>query len=212
MSNQKIVLVEVNDPPFTSNEIDNDRKLGDYYSEFIRTPLTEHLAEVFEQHGLNCPHEAFELGFITRGQWLLSTVETFYGEVTNGGVTQFFFNCWEIRSDVVIALEFLDQSDLKSLYQSILVQTEKELFSEYGVDPDSQDFSRVVFCGENREAIWEIVRERVKKSGIDDHFVMKWDEGLRKLRWPPELWSQQMIARAVEYIESHPSEFQKLQS
>ena len=210
-NDQKILLVEVDNPPFISQQDDDEGKIDDYFSEFIEIPVYDHIDDVIDRFRMISPYAVFQQGFLTRGQWLLYTVGLFYGQGTNGGLAQFFFNKQNLISDVPIALELLDLHDFRSAYLALLDQIRQELITNHGIDPDKPIFRQVLLMDRNG-AIEDRVKQQVKDSGLDDHFVMKWDNERDKLYWPPELWSQQMISRTTEYVENHPSEFQRLQA
>ncbi len=202
------VLIEVKGLPFLSDKEELDEKIEDYFDQFTESPVGEHLASTFELKTIRTPYNALEQGYITKGQWLLWVVVHFYGQVTNGGVAQFLVNCEELVGDVAIALKSLELSEFADTYQELVQPLINDLDQHRQSTEGLSVFRQVRAMFRDFEASRRKVLDRAEGSTIDEHFAMKWDEERGTLYWPPELWSQQVLARTVAYIEANPNEFQ----
>ena len=58
----------------------------------------------------------------THGQWLLLTLNALDGQVNNGGITQFFWNCPDLILEVPDALKAIGEVELLELYDKALGQ------------------------------------------------------------------------------------------
>ncbi len=211
-SKKKTVLIEARHSPFVSDEDDVEGKLEDYYDEFMSLQVEEHILSALENNAIRTPHDAFEHGYVTRGQWLLWVVENFYGQMTNGGIAQFLVNCEELIADVAIALEFLELAEFADVYLKLVEPLINDLDKNRRAAKGLSFFRQIRAKYRDYDAIHQEVLDRAKDSGIGYHFVKQWDEERGALFWPPEFWSQQMLTRTVAYIETHLDDFQHISS
>lgn len=204
----RTVLIEISGEPFLSAEEELHEKFADYFERFTESPVEEHLVSVFELKTVLTPQDAFKQGYITKGQWILWVVENFYGQMTNGGIAQFLVNCEDLIVDVAIVLETLELTEFSGAYvelvQPLIVDLDKHRKSTEGFSV----FRRVRAMFHDFEVIRQQVVKNTVGSKIDEQFCMKWDDERSELYWPPELWSQQLLARTMTYIEANPTEFQ----
>jgi len=209
---KRTALIDANKLPILSDEEDLDGKLADYFDRFTEYPVDEHLASIFELKTIRTPFDALEQDYITKGQWLLWVVEHFYGEMENGGIAQFLVNCEELIGDVAVALNFLELVEFSDTYVELVQPLINDLDQHRRTTEGLSVFRRVRAMFRDFEATRQKVLDKAEGNTIDEHFVMKWDEELGTLYWPPELWSQQLLARTVAYIEANPGEFQHLRN
>ena len=95
---------------------DRDYLTSDYYTELLaNNPKFKNLPS--DYRGFTDPRLLPQL---TKGQQLLALIGDFDGQVKNGGVTQFFWNCPHILFDVRDAVEYLGQGDLLRNYELAL--------------------------------------------------------------------------------------------
>jgi len=211
MNNEtKPVLIEAGQSPYLSSQTDVEGKFSDYHARYTSSPVDEHISSVFKLEAIQTPHDALDKGYITRGQWLIWVVKQFYSQMTNGGIAQFLVNCEEHVADVAIALKFLELPEFADAYFNLVEPLIDDLDKNRRSAGGLSVFRQVRAKFRDFEAIRQKVLDHSADSGIDRHFVLRWDEERKGLYWPPELWSQQMLTRTVAYIEAHPSDFQHL--
>ena len=212
MPEQAYVLVDADSPPDIRPDIENSMKIFDYHTKYIKPQVVEHISSASRKYEFDRSYQAVEHGILTRGQWLLIIITGFYGQVCNGGVLQYFDNCTEQVFDVPDALKILELHEFRRAYIKLAEQVVDELKTGHLSDKRKVLMRLWDLTAEERKVIGPIIDRHAKDSGIDHHFRQKWDDQKRELYWPPDLWSQQMLARTIEYVEAHPSDFCKLQS
>jgi hypothetical protein len=99
---------------FDSIPSDDEYPIDDYYDRLIAS--NDKLREMDDEFPRGVSDISF-LRHLTRGQKLLLLIGGFDGQVKNGGITQFFWNCPERVFAVRDAIEFLGPPELLELYE-----------------------------------------------------------------------------------------------
>lgn len=124
---------------------------------------------------------------LTQGQRILYVLSAFDGQVNNGGITQFFWNCPDLIFEVSEALQLLGETELAQAYdkalESLIGNKDEwiQLRSQSSNDPSN---------------FWEPFQKTydlLDLSWFDDAYFEK--DG-------PSL-----VARLVEYVRAHKEEF-----
>lgn len=210
-SGRKPVLVDLGSNTLISIEEDAASRFYDYYEIYLGPTVDAHIRSVFYGERLLTPREMLDDGYITKGQWLIWVVDTFYGEMTNGGIAQFLVNCPRFLSDVAVALKILELSEFYKNYVCLVEPLIDELDKNRRLAARTPESGQTGLM-EDYYAVLERLENSAEGSKINDNFVMEWDENLMASFWPPEKWSQRMLNQAIAYMQKHPGEFLQLKN
>lgn len=152
-------------------------------------------------------HEVFKrsamLQELTTGQRMLIELGTFDGQVRNGGVTQFFWNCAESIFDVADWLEQLGVADLQANYDRALESLvgKKDRWLEL----------RAEWAKGRENPNWETFRqsyELLDLAWFDSAYFDKHGYNERKewVRQAPGL-GHALLTRVAEYVRTHAADF-----
>lgn len=124
---------------------------------------------------------------LTAGQRILYALSALDGQINNGGVTQFFWNCPDLIFPAYDALTALGYSELTANYEQALERLlgQKARWSELRQQAVSQP-----------DTFWETYQTLHEELDLD------WfDEWYFKQAGP------ELIGRLVHYVQEHPEEF-----
>lgn len=126
---------------------------------------------------------------LTQGQRILYSLGALDGQVENGGITQFFWNCPDLLVEASESLNLLGESELGQAY-------DKAFNSLIGKKEEWIDL-RAQACRESH-IYWEPFQksyELLNLEGFDDAYYQTYGPAL--------------IARLVDYVKSHTEQFIK---
>jgi hypothetical protein len=185
---------EMSSSAFEAIPIDPDDPIDGYYDQLIdQNKRIDH--RFFEDHE--------RLQELTRGQRLLIQLGTFDGQVKNGGITQFFWNCPESIFDVAEGIEFLGDAELLANYERALESLvgKKDrwlaLREEWGRGKDNPRWETFQETYELLDLGW------FDKAYFDQRGYNENKEWVR-LKWGLHHW---LMMRLAEYVRTHPGEF-----
>ena len=118
-------------------------------------------------------------------------------------------NCEHLLSDVAIALEVLELVDFYSAYVGFLEPMLNELNASQKKAAEQSIFRQARAWFRDYKVVKQKAEQSQHGSDIDDHFTMIWDDERNTLVWSPDQWSQMMLAKTTEYVESHLNEFER---
>lgn len=176
------------------------------------SPIDNYYFELIEKNPkFGNIHEEFPRGYgdialirpLTPGQQLLILLGVFDGQVSNGGITQFFWNYPEYVFDVRDAIERLGD-------MAILRNYERALEALSG-NKDRWFQLREECYGTKGSPSWESFRQSydlLDLGWFDDAYFDEWGYNDKK-EWVKQKRGLQypFLQQLAEYVRSHPSEF-----
>jgi hypothetical protein len=137
----------------------------------------------------------------TTGQQILYALSALDGEVRNGGIEQFFWNCPNLIFDVSDALDSLRFTELREAY-------DRAVESLVGQKDHWHDLRKRAYS-EAGKPDWEPFRQSYELLDVDwfnDAFFDKHDPSDYSRVVRPGL-SAMLLRRLVEYVQTHRNEF-----
>jgi hypothetical protein len=159
--------------------------VGGYYYKLIAK--NERLQELFAKYaGKLTDPECWEC--LTPGQRLLTSLGALDGEVKNGGISQFFWNCSDLAFEVSDALQKLGETELLELY-------ERALQGLIGKKDDWIELRKQAFKDPSNPN-WEPFQKSYKLLDLgwfDDAYFDK--------------YGPSVLRRLADYVKAHKEEF-----
>lgn len=179
---------------FDAIRVEDDNPLDGYYEALIDT--NPRIPDTFLQ-------KIPSTGELTTGQRLLMLLGAFDSQVSNGGITQFFWSCPESLFDVRDGIEALGCAELLQNYERALeaLVGKKDRWLEL-----REEVSR---AGDNpRWESFEKTYELLDLGWFDDAYFGKWGYNERgEFVQQRQGLQKPFLRRLADYVRSHQSEF-----
>ncbi len=171
----------------------------DVFESYLPVNVEAHLRDLNAKQPIAGLDAQISMGELTRGQWRLYTTVCFSGQVMNGGMEGFLYNCPGLVADVRLLLIRFGSPDFSKAYEDA---AEPFLDLIDGI-PGEARFAE----GNELKAFWEGVdavfdqTDQKKFAPIESHAYAKDRDR------DPNNWFFQVDKAVLEWITSKPEQF-----
>ncbi|MBL1434701.1 MAG: DUF4375 domain-containing protein [Rhodobacteraceae bacterium] len=178
-------------------------QIYDFFEDYFPAEIERRMRDLNQTYPLKGLKVEIGRCEITKGQWLLYTTVCLNGQITNGGLVQFFENCPGLVKDALALLQEWADPEFAAAYEKaakpLLGLIEKHA-KKY---PDAQGVDLTVFWEEFEIALDSIADEDV--SAIETS-CYSFDRETNNKNW----FNAQDI-KVLTFVKENPKDFAKIQ-
>jgi hypothetical protein len=190
-----IVLCDPGTPPGIDPAKPASWQLADLYANWLPRPIETHLLDLNQRWPLAGLFPQVERREITLGQWRLYVGACLQGQILNGGVEQFVFNCPGLVRDAKLLTGEVGPDELAKQYEDAIRRTLAVLDKFAAVDTWAE--------GDALAPLWAAY-EQIELPQDDSHYLdamFIWEEV------PVPKHGEQFAASLVKTCLQHPEDF-----
>lgn len=190
-----IMLCDVGTPPGIDSRQPASWQLADIFSNWLPPPIEAKLRQLNQRWPVDGLYPQIEKREVTRGQWMLYVGACLHGQVLNGGLEQFVFNCPGLMRDARTLTRLIGLAELATGYEEAS-RGALELLDRFAA-------SGLWLEGEALEPLWAAY-EGVELDEDETHYfdaMFMWEEV------PVPKHGADFAASLVKACLEHPEEF-----
>jgi hypothetical protein len=185
---------------FLSLEDDINYKLYDYWARLLGVEFYDSMIIEIEKMQPRYIEEMVQNDLITKGQWILWTMQVFRSDMRNGGFEQFIGNWPSLGRDVSLCHRQIGLDDLATNFDAIGTKIAPYLGIAFGSSDAKQSTDA-----------YDLMHEKIDASPeaqeLNEGFIMTWDTETNSLFWPSDCWCTRLDQALLSFVENNYSEF-----